>query len=77
MAVVATTPRLERLGTADLAAIASHRGVIRHVLRLEMSDSEAAPSEQTAETCDGHRLPNVGAGALEHQDASFHLIAFF
>jgi hypothetical protein len=31
--------------------------------------------EQTAETCDGHRLPNVGADALEHQDASFHLIA--
>ena len=49
--------RLQRLGAADLAAIRRHRGVVRHVLRLERPHREAAPREGAAEPRDDHDLP--------------------
>ena len=45
MSTVGATPRgarLYRLGAADFAAIRRHRGVVRHVLRLERAHFEAA-----------------------------------
>ena len=35
--------RLQRLRPADLAAIGGHRGIVRHVLRLERRDLQPAP----------------------------------
>ncbi len=40
--------RLQRLGAADLAAVVRHRGVVRHVLRLERADAKPAPGEGAA-----------------------------
>ena len=37
--------RLQRLGPADLAAVGCHGGVVRHVLRLERHDANAAVRE--------------------------------
>ena len=58
--------RLQRLGPADLAAIDRDRGVVRHVLRLERPDAEAAIGEQPAEAGADQRLADIGAGAHEH-----------
>ncbi len=58
--------RLQRLGAADLAAIGRHRGVVRHVLRLERPHLQALPREGAAEPGDHQRLADVGSGALEH-----------
>ena len=35
-------PRLQRLRPADLAAVGGHRGIVRHVLRLERPHLQAA-----------------------------------
>ena len=40
--------RLQRLSEPDLAAIFRHRGIIRHVLRLEGRDLEASPDISAA-----------------------------
>ena len=61
--------RLQRLRAADLAAVRRHRGVVRHVLRLERAHSEPARREGAAEPGDDQRLADVGARALEHQRA--------
>jgi hypothetical protein len=61
--------RLQRLGAADLAAVRGHRGIVRHVLRLERTHRQPAIGEGPAEPGDQHRLANVRSGALEHQSA--------
>src|SRR3546814_5173300 len=42
------------------------RRVVRHVLRLERPDREAAPREGAAESGRQQRLADVGSGALQH-----------
>ena len=64
--------RLQRLGAADLAAVRRHRGVVRHVLRLERPHREAAIGQRARQAGDDQRLADVGAGALEHQRARRH-----
>ena len=59
--------RLQRLGAADLAAVGGDGGVVRHVLRLERRDPQAAIGEGAAQPGDQQRLADIGAGALEHQ----------
>ncbi len=49
--------RLQRLGAADLAAVRGHRGVVRHVLRLERADLEAAPRQRARQPGDDQDLP--------------------
>ena len=59
--------RLQRLGAADLAAVDRHRGIVRHVLRLERRHLQAAPHQRARQARDDHRLADIGAGALDHQ----------
>jgi hypothetical protein len=66
--------RLQRLGAADLAAIAGDRGVVRHVLRLERAHREPAIGKGARETRDDQRLADVRAGALEHERARVHFV---
>ncbi len=63
--------RLQRLGPADLAAGADGR-VVRHVLRFERRDVDAATPRCPAETGDEHGFADVGARALDHQRARRH-----
>ena len=65
----AAGPRLQRLRPADLAAICRHRGVVRHVLRLERPHPEPAPRKGARQPGDEQRLADIGAGALQHQRA--------
>ena len=65
--------RLQRLGAADLAAVGRHRGIVRHVLRLERPHREAAIGEGAREPGHDQRLADVGAGSLEHQGARRHV----
>ena len=65
-------PRLQRLGAADLAAIGGDGGIVRHVLRLERRDPQAAIGEGAAEAGDDQRLADIGAGAHEHDGARSH-----
>ena len=67
--------RLQRLGAADLAAAGSDRGVVRHVLRLERPDAEAAPRPAPAEPRHDERLAGIGAGPLHHQRPGRHGVA--
>jgi hypothetical protein len=60
------SPRLQRLGAADLAAIGSDRGIVRHVLRLERAHAQAASRVGARQPGDDQRLADVGAGALQH-----------
>ena len=64
--------RLQRLGAADLAAVGRHRGIVRHVLRLERPHFQAAPREDAGKACHHHRLADVRARALDHEDAGGH-----
>src|SRR5258707_15727931 len=59
--------RLDGLRTADLAAVARHDGVERHVLRLERGDAYPLSREPAAEPGGEHRLAGVGVGAA-HED---------
>ena len=63
--------RLQRLGPADLAAGADGR-VVRHVLRFERRNVDAATPRGAAETGDEHGFADVGARALDHQRARRH-----
>ena len=63
---------LQRLGAADLAAIACHRRIVGHVLRLERTHGEAPVREGARQTGHDQRLADVGAGALEHEGARRH-----
>ncbi len=58
--------RLERLGAADLAAIRRHRGIIRHVLRLEGLHAQTAPDEGAREPGDQSRFAGARSGSLNH-----------
>ena len=69
MCTLGATPRgarLQRLRAADLAAVGGDRGVVRHVLRLERRDPQAAPHERPAQPGDDQRLADIRAGALDH-----------
>ena len=59
----------KRWGTADLAAVRRHRGIVRHVLRLERPHPEAAIGEKARQTGDDQRFADIGAGPLDHQCA--------
>ena len=61
---------LQRLGTADLAAVRCHRGVVRHVLRLERPHLEPAPGERPPQPGDDQRFADIGAGALKSSEAA-------
>jgi hypothetical protein len=56
----------KRLRPADLAAVGRHRGVVRHVLRLERRYPQAAPHQRAAQPRHHHRLADMAAGALQH-----------
>ncbi len=58
--------RLRRLRAADLAAIGSDRGVVRHVLRLERAHDEPAIGERATQAGDQHRFADVRPRALQH-----------
>ena len=64
--------RLQRLRAADLAAFRRHGGVVRHVLRLERPDAEAALHQRTSEPGDEQRLADARPRALQHEDAGGH-----
>ncbi len=55
----AGSARLQRLGTADLAAVRRYRGIVRHVLRLERAHAQAASRKQTRQSRDKRRLADV------------------
>ena len=59
--------RLQGLGAADLPAIRRHRGVVRHVLRLEGPDLQAAPRIGPAQAGHQQGLADIRPGALDHQ----------
>ncbi len=59
--------RLHGLRAADLAAIGGHRGVVRHVLRLERAHRQPAIGERPAEARDERRFADVRPGSLKHQ----------
>ena len=63
---------LEGLGPADLAPPGARRGVVRHVLRLERGDGDPAPACDPAEPGHDCRLPDIRAGALEHERPAPH-----
>ena len=44
---------------ADLAALDGHRGVVRHVLRLERRDRDAAAMQPPAQSRGEHALPGI------------------
>ena len=50
---------------ADLAGC-GRGGVVRHVLRLERPHLQAAIREEPAQAGDDQRLPDIGAGAKDH-----------
>ena len=58
--------RLQRLGTADLAA-RRDGGVVGHVLRLERPHRQPPSRKGPAQAGDDQRLADMGAGALDHQ----------
>ncbi len=60
-------PRLQGLRTADFAAIHRHGGVIRHILRLERRNANAAIGEGARQSRDDERFADVGPRALDHQ----------
>ena len=60
-------PRLHGLGAADLAAVDRDGGIVRHVLRLERRNLQAAPHQRAREPRDDRRLAGIGAGGLDHQ----------
>jgi hypothetical protein len=64
--------RLQRLRPPDLAAIFRDSGIVRHVLRLEWPDGEAAPRECPAKTRDEQRLADARPRALQHKGADAH-----
>ena len=51
--------RLQCLRTSDLAAVDADRGVVRHVLRLERRDADAAPPGEPAESRHDDRLADA------------------
>ncbi len=57
------TPRLQSLGTPDLAAVSGDSSVVGHVLRFEGLHRKAAPSEGAGQSGDKNTLANIGAGA--------------
>src|SRR5690554_6784370 len=59
--------RLQRRGTANLAAIHRYRAVQRHVLRLERRHRHPAPGQHTAQPRHHRALARIGGGALNHQ----------
>jgi hypothetical protein len=61
--------RLQGLGTADLAAVDCHRGIVRHVLRLERQHPQAAVFCCARKAGDDERLAYVRARPLDHQCA--------
>ncbi len=63
---------LQRLGPPDLAAIGGDGGVVRHVLRLERRDAQAAIGEGAAKPRHQQRLADVGTGAHEHEGSGGH-----
>ena len=64
--------RLQRLRSADLAAIFGNGGVVRHVLRLERPDDEPALHQRTAKPRDEQRLADARPRALQHEGAGGH-----
>ena len=64
--------RLQRLSTADLAAVDRHCAVQCHVLRLERRHTHPAPRKHAAQSRHQHRLAGVGGGALHHQGITAH-----
>jgi len=59
--------RLQRLGPADFPAFLGDGRIVRHVLRLERGDPEAAAAGDPAEPGDKERLADVRARPLDHQ----------
>ena len=59
--------RLQRLSSADLAAVGRDRGVVGHVLGLERADLEAALHIGAGEARHQQRLADIRPGPLEHQ----------
>src|SRR5262249_43974047 len=62
--------RLQGLGAPDLTAARRHGGVVRHVLRLEGTNCQAAREEHAAKTGHHPGLTYVRAAALNHQRSS-------
>ncbi len=58
---------LQGLGPPDLAAVGGHRGVVRHVLRFERGDRQAAAAKGAAQPGHQQGLADIRAGALQHQ----------
>ena len=57
---------LDRLGSADFAAIRRDVGVIRHVLRLERRNAQPILPEYATQRRYQHALADVGCRALHH-----------
>ncbi len=58
---------LHGLGPSHLAAVPSHIGVERHVLRLEGDDPQPFPEKQAAQSRNDEALARVGRRSLDHQ----------
>ena len=71
----AGSARLEGLGASDLAALGRDRGIVRHVLRFERPDAQAAPRPGPAEARDNERLARIRAGPLHHQRSGRHNVS--
>ena len=62
----AGSARLQHLRAADLPAVSRDAGIVRHVLRLERRDLQAAVGERAGKASHDQRLADVRPGALEH-----------
>lgn len=58
--------RLQPLRPADLTAVVSDSGIVRHVLRLEGTDRKAVIGSKPAKPRNKNGLADIGAGTLQH-----------
>ncbi len=65
----ATGACLQRLSPADLAAVDRHRGVVRHVLRLERPHPQTLSGVGARQSRQQHGFADIRSGPLEHQRA--------
>jgi hypothetical protein len=60
---------LGELGSADLGAVVTHRGVVRHVLRLERDGVDPCACDKAAQPGHDRRLARAAARTTDHQRA--------
>jgi hypothetical protein len=60
------------LCASDLSSARTYRGIVRHVLGLEWSDTNAGVCEEPAKTGNHHTLADIRGSSHHHQTARAH-----